>query len=211
MAKSSAARLADLGLIPKIIKASPKGAARPSRAVGAEGAKPARKIEDLELGMADIAQVLLLPPPQRLPSQALTPRARADLAASGNANGANDAAQARRFRFRVYEGDDTGGTNTRYDARRTETATNVTQTGNGVDDTEFNANQQNGSTGRAATVTYQRGSGSGASSAFLAQSIAQEQLGEGLHNPPNAAATQAYNSAGAAVTPRASAGVDITA
>jgi len=160
--------------------------------------------------MADIAQVLLLPPPPRPPSQALTPRARDDLAASGNANGANDAARARRFRFRVYEGGDTDNTNTRYDTRRTGNAANLAQVANGANDTQSATGDRNRTTGRAAT-TYQRGSQSGASSAFLTQSIAQEQLGEGLHNPPNAQAAYAYDNAGAALRPRASAGVDITA
>jgi hypothetical protein len=36
-------------------------------------------------------------------------------------------------------------------------------------------------------------------------------LGEGLHNPPFAAATTAYTRTGAALTQRSSAGVDISA
>jgi hypothetical protein len=161
--------------------------------------------------MADIAQVLLLPPPPPRPSgQALTPRERNALAASGDTNGANDATQARRFRFRVYEGGDSGDTNTRYDTRRTGNAGDVTRVANGGDDAPSASSNRNRTAGRAAP-TVQRSTGAGASSAFLAQSIAQEQLGEGLHNPPNAQAAYAYNSTGAALRPRATAGIDITA
>jgi hypothetical protein len=48
------------------------------------------------------------------------------------------------------------------------------------------------------------------STAFLAQSIAQEQLGQGLHNPPHAAASAAYTRTGNAVSYRTSLGVDVS-
>ncbi len=46
--------------------------------------------------------------------------------------------------------------------------------------------------------------------AFRPQSFAQEQLGEGLHNPPFAAASAAYTRTGAALNARASAGVNLS-
>ena len=150
--------------------------------------------------MADIAQVLLLPPPtpplQRLPAR------EQELAVNGEAQQqGGDAARARRFRFRVTED---GAANTDIATRRTDPRS--TLTGNDAADDATSRT----SSGR---IRYATGADSrtGNSSAFLAQAFAQEQLGEGLHNPPYAAATTAYSRTGAALTPRASAGVDITA
>jgi hypothetical protein len=137
--------------------------------------------------MADIAQILLLPPPtpplQRLPAR------EQDLAVNGEVQQqGGDAARGRRFRFRIQED---GAANTDLATRRTDPRTALT--GNdAADDATSRA-----SSGR---IRYATGADSrtGNSSAFLAQAFAQEQLGEGLHNPPYAAASAAYTRTGSA-------------
>ena len=141
--------------------------------------------------MADIAQILLLPPPtpplQRLPHPS-TGREQ-ELAVNGEVQQqGGDAARGRRFRFRVLEG---GEANTDLATRRTDPR--ATLTGNdAAEDATSRA-----SSGR---IRYANGAESrtGNSSAFLAQAFAKEQLGEGLHNPPYAAASAAYTRTGAA-------------
>ena len=146
--------------------------------------------------MADLAQILLLPPPtpplQRLPAR------EQDLAVNADAQG-SDNARTRRFRFRVVEGEET---TTDIATRRTSNATRGS-TGSTENATADSASPRI----RYASSDSRQGS----SSAFLAQTFAQEQLGEGLYNPPYAAASAAYSRTGAALNPRLSAGLDISA
>jgi hypothetical protein len=150
--------------------------------------------------MANIAQILLLPPPtpplQRLPAR------ESELAVNPEVQGADDSARAKRFRFRVYEGGESGATDTDVATPRTGNRAALDNGGSTEDATGQSSSRR---------IRYATGdSRSGNSSAFLAQAFAQEQLGEGLHNPPFAAATQAYTRTGAALNTRASAGVNIS-
>ena len=152
--------------------------------------------------MSDLAQVLLLPPPtppQRF-TTGLPVRDSHDLAVNADAQGGGDSARARRFRFRVFEGGESSETS--LDVARG-TGTRAASNGRrSTDNTSAETAQQ--------TIRYSSGdSGKGSSSAFLAQAFAQEELGEGLHNPPFAAATAAYGRAGNALNTPASAGVNI--
>jgi hypothetical protein len=172
--------------------------------------------------MAEIAQIYLLPPPVRPPAtdRALAPRGSTGGASTPADSGAQDGsvqagsseqARARRFRFRVHEGGETSDTGTELATRRT--GSNPALTASGIDlgnsdSLESQSGRSGRSTGPNTTLSKPN---TGASSAFLAQSIAQEQLGEGLHNPPYAAASTAYSRTGAALTPAPSAGVNITA
>jgi hypothetical protein len=138
--------------------------------------------------MSDLAQILLLPPPtpplQRLPAR------EQELAVNGEVQQqGGDAARGRRFRFRVHEG---GEANTDIATRRADPRTTLTNDGAAEDATA------RASSGRIRYTTAD--SRSGSSSAFLAQSFAQEQLGEGLHNPPFAQASAAYNRTGASAS-----------
>jgi hypothetical protein len=151
--------------------------------------------------MSDLS-ILLLPPPtpplQRLPAREQELTVNADVQQGGG-----DAARARRFRFRVYDGGESSETGTDLTARRT---------GGRAARTDSNSTEDATARASAGRIRYAtEDSRSGASSTFLAQSFAQEELGEGLHNPPFAAATAAYSRTGAALNPRASAGVDIRA
>jgi hypothetical protein len=134
--------------------------------------------------------------------------ARDPVAAAPDAS-AQEQVRARRFRFRVHEGGEASDPNTHHDARRAGDAARLTGTGSDAEGANA-LDAHSDKTGRS-RLTFSRNDGFGASSAFLAQSIAQEQLGQGLHNPPHAAAATAYTRAGAALTPRLSAGVDLTA
>ena len=149
--------------------------------------------------------MLLLPPPPRPPA-VLTPQERDPAATAQGA--AQDQARARRFRFRVYEGGEAADANTQYNASRAGNAAGFARTGIGSDDSNA-LDAQCDAHGRP-RFHFSR-TASSASSAFVAQSIAQEQLGEGLHNPPTAAAAAAYTRAGTALSPRPTAGVDISA
>lgn len=157
--------------------------------------------------MADIAPIFLLPPPtppqQRLPT-ASTARDGGELAANADAQGGGDSARARRFRFRVYEGSESGEASGDVKTRRTDPRAAL---GGGT-----SSDTAGSSTDSAARTrySYNQDSGYAASSTFIAQSIAQEHLGEGLHNPPNAAASAAYTRSGAALNPRVSAGVNLS-
>ena len=155
--------------------------------------------------MADLAQVLLLPPPVP-PPQRLPARERQDLAINADAQQGHDSARARRFRFRVYEGGDSSEAATDNTARRT-----GAQAALGADSTATDTAESSTDSGTGTRYTYNRQFGYAASSAFVAQSIAQEHLSDGLHNPPTAAAAAAYNSTGAALNPPVSAGLNITA
>ncbi|GAB2177820.1 hypothetical protein [Dongia sp. agr-C8] len=136
--------------------------------------------------MSDLAQILLLPPPtppiQRLPAR------EQELAVNAEQQQGGDAARGKRFRFRVYEG---GEANTDIATRRTDPRTSLNGDGSTEDATARS------SSGRIRYATAGN-SASGSSSAFLAQAFAQEQLGQGLHNPPFAAASAAYTRTGAA-------------
>ena len=163
--------------------------------------------------MAEIAQVLMLPPPVRNPAteRALASQGQAPAPEDGSAQaGSADPGRARRFRFRVYEGGEASQTGTELDTRRTggKAAFTASQIDLGHSDS---LESRSGQSGRSTAQNGTYRPSTGASSAFLAQSIAQEQLGEGLHNPPFAAATTAYTRTGAALTGRPSAGIDITA
>jgi len=160
--------------------------------------------------MSDLAQVLLLPspqPPQRLTvPQGLSTRNAADLTVNADVATGGGNAQARRFRFRVHEGGNSGETGTQYDGAQVGAGrlSLVSSEAGGADgaDTKSSGGRRAGDSPRFISQ---------ASSAFLAQSIAQEQLGEGLHNPPLQDAAIAYTRAGTALTSRASAGISITA
>ena len=148
--------------------------------------------------MADFGQILLLPPPtpplQRLPAR------ENELAVNAEVQSA-DTARAKRFRFRVYEGGESSETKTDLATRQAGGRAALNNDGTTEDATGQSSSPR---------IRYSRSdTGSGSSSAFLAQSFAQEQLGEGLHNPPFAAATAAYTRTGAAPNPRVSAGLDI--
>jgi hypothetical protein len=148
--------------------------------------------------MSDLA-ILLLPPPtppiQRLPAR------ESELAVHAEPQqGGGDAARAKRFRFRVHEGGEAG---TDIATRRTDSRAALNNEGSAEDAT---ARSSSGRIRYASTGD----SRSGSSSAFLAQAFAQEQLGEGLHNPPFATASAAYSRTGAALNPRASAGVNLS-
>jgi hypothetical protein len=171
--------------------------------------------------MADIAQILLLPPPTVRTSatdRALAPQGQAQVAApedGSSQTGSADQARARRFRFRVYEGGETAQPGTDLDTRRTGSKPGpaTSQIDLGSSDTLESRNGQGGrSAGRGAGFSPSNsGSNSRGSTAFLAQSIAQEQLGDGLHNPQYGAAAAAYTRTGEALTQRASGGLDISA
>jgi hypothetical protein len=154
--------------------------------------------------MADYAQILLLPPPQ--PPQQRLPARESDLAVNADAQQGGDSARARRFRFRVYEGNDSSETST--DVARRAGARGALP---GAESAAADSAETSTGSSAGFRYSYNRNSGYAASSAFVAQSIAQEHLSDGLHNPPNAAAAFAYNRAGAALNTRASAGLDITA
>jgi hypothetical protein len=152
--------------------------------------------------MADFAQILLLPAPQ--PPLQRPPARENELAVPAETLGGGDTARARRFRFRVHEGDEGSATNTDLATRRTDSRTTLNNGGSAEDATGQSSSRRI----RYASTGDSR---SGNSSAFLAQAFAQEQLGEGLHNPPFAAAASAYSRAGAALNAPASAGIDIRA
>jgi hypothetical protein len=136
--------------------------------------------------LSDLAQILLLPPPtppvQRPPAREQELAVNPELQQQGG-----DAARGRRFRFRVHEGGESG---TDIATRRTDSG--VTLNGKGA--SEDATGQPSAGRIRYATADSRNGS----SRAFLAQAFAQEQLGEGLHNPPYAAASAAYTRTGSA-------------
>ena len=151
--------------------------------------------------MADIAQILLLPPPTP-PQQRLPAREGGELAVNADGQG-GDGARARRFRFRVHEGGDNSAVSGNYQTRGTAARAALT------DGTSSDAAGSSTDSAARTRYSYNRQSGFSASSTFIAQSIAQEHLSEGLHNPPNVAAAAAYTRSGSALNPRASAGIDI--
>lgn len=150
--------------------------------------------------MADLAQILLLPPPTPYPQR--LPARENELAVNAEPQG-GDTARAKRFRFRVYEGGESSETNTDVSTRRAGNRATLDRNGSTEDATGQSPSR------RIRTASSDARSGN--SSAFLAQAFAQEQLGEGLYNPPFATATAAYGRTGAALNPRASAGLDIRA
>jgi len=164
--------------------------------------------------MAEIAQIYLLPPPVRPPAtdRALAAQQQSQAPSDGSTQaGSSDPLRARRFRFRVHEGGETSAPGTELDTRRI--GSNAAASASSIDlGNSDSLESQSGRSGRSSgrDSTFYNAN-PGASSAFLTQSIAQEQLGEGLHNPPFAAATTAYSRTGAALTPRPSAGVDVSA
>jgi len=150
--------------------------------------------------MPDFAQILLLPPPT--PSLQRLPARERDLSVNPELQGAGPA-QAKRFRFRVYEGGESSQADTELATRQNGGRASLTNDGTTED-----------ALGRSpqGRIRYANGdSRSGDSNAYLAQAFAQEQLGEGLYNPPFAAATAAYSRTSRALNERASAGLDIRA
>ncbi len=149
--------------------------------------------------MSDLAQILLLPPPtppQRLPAR------EQELAVNGEVQQqGGDTARGKRFRFRVYDG---GEANTDIATRRTDPRVGLNNNDGAAEDATARS-----SSGR---IRYATGgnSGTGNSSAFLAQAFAQEQLGQGLHNPPFAAASAAYTRTGASVASRSGSSVNLS-
>jgi hypothetical protein len=166
--------------------------------------------------MSEIAQIYLLPPPVRPPAtdRALTtPVSQSPVAAPEDGSsqaGSSEQARARRFRFRVYEGGEASDTGTELQSRRTGGHATVTASNIDLGNSDSLESRSRRGGRPSGDATFYRPSSSG-TSAFLAQSIAQEQLGEGLHNPPYAAAATAYSRTGAALAARPSAGLDITA
>jgi hypothetical protein len=159
--------------------------------------------------MATIAQILL-PPPLRPQQIQVIPRGRNDFPVGGDESSGDDA-RARRFRFRVYDGGNATATDP--DPRRANRAAQSSAASTALNNaTDLAAQGKTPDHARSATH-YLAGTkaGPGASSTFLAQAIAQEQLGGGLHNPPNDAAAAAYGRANAALAAYPSAGLDITA
>src|SRR4051812_21868900 len=127
--------------------------------------------------MTDIAQIYLLPPPVRpaATDRALALRNAAPEDGSQQAGASvNEQLRARRFRFRVHEGGEPSDTGTELDTRRTGTPTSLTASNIGLRNSD-SLTDRSGLGGRNATFSNSNG---GASSAFLAQSIAQEQLGD---------------------------------
>ena len=139
--------------------------------------------------MSDLAQILLLPPPAP-PLQRSLAREQ-ELAVSAEQQQGGDAARGKRFRFRVYEG---GEASTDIATRRTDPRVSLNNEGAAEDATSQR------SAGRIRYATTGDSSRPGNSAAFLAQRFAQEQLGQGLHNPPFAAASAAYTRTGAATS-----------
>jgi hypothetical protein len=156
--------------------------------------------------MADIAQILALPVPLRNPLPDPTAQYRGGAGGTADST-AENGGRARRFRFRVYEsGSAAAGIES--NARRTGVSIRpqLAHSGNrGPAAASVNAAQP---AGKRNTVF--QAANTGTSSAFLAQSIAQEQLGPGLHNPPHAAAAAAYAQAGSALTARLGMGVRLS-
>src|SRR5687768_8478316 len=144
--------------------------------------------------MADFAQILLLPPPTPYPQR--LPARESELAVNAETQG-GDAARARRFRFRVHDGGESSEANLTAATRGA--GTRAALTGNGS--TEYAAAQSSSPRVRYANPHARPTS----SSAFLAQALAQEELGEGLHNHPFATSTTAYSRTGYALNSRATA------
>jgi len=153
--------------------------------------------------MSDLGQILLLPPPTTPPLRR-APARESELAVNPDVQGSGEPVRAKRFRFRIYEGGESSATENNVAARRTDSRAALADTGLAEDPSGQSSSRRirYGSTGD---------SRSGNSSAFLAQAFAQEQLGEGLHNPPFAAASSAYSRTGAALNTPVSAGIDIRA
>jgi hypothetical protein len=154
--------------------------------------------------LADFAQILLLPPPTPYPQRLPLPSTGRESELAVNAETQGDAAtRAKRFRFRVYDGNESSEASLTTETRRSGSRGALTDRGSTEDATAQS------SSGRIRYGSSE--SRSGSASAFLAQAFAQEELGEGLHNPPFATATAAYSRTGAALNPRATAGLDIRA
>jgi hypothetical protein len=157
--------------------------------------------------MPEIAQILALPVPIRpTPPDALAQH-RGKAAGAAYA-AAEEGAQARRFRFRVYEDGHSGTENNSRRATgstRGQVAAFQSRDGGAAHES---ATRAPGS--RNTAYHYVNTRAATPSTAFLAQSIAQEQLGQGLHNPPHAAASAAYTRTGNAVSYRTSLGVDVS-
>jgi hypothetical protein len=151
--------------------------------------------------MLEIPRAILLPPPNSTAQRASVrgghaldqdlPAERGAKPAAGNAGAFLTLIETRRedtielkgkqFRFRPY--------GNRGDAERAEDSRAI----------ERPAAEEAGESGQAADEVltgFAAGDGSRNSAAFLASFIAQEQLAEGLHNPPHAAASDAYRRAG---------------
>ncbi|HEY4164933.1 MAG TPA: hypothetical protein VGM59_17835 [Dongiaceae bacterium] len=173
--------------------------------------------------MTDIAQILALPVPLR-PTPPYPPAQYRGTVSDAADSTAQDGARARRFRFRVYQNDDssTGNSPQRTNesarkqvaqsdiARPNAARSNATQVNaEGAGGADARASRRSGNQ-NAAAYQYLNTRTTSPSSAFLAQSIAQEHLGQGLYNPPFAAASAAYTRSGNALSYRASTGLDLS-
>jgi hypothetical protein len=158
--------------------------------------------------MPDITQILALPVPLRPAPHDPLALSRGKVAGAAYSN-AQEGVQGRRFRFRVYEDGNAGGTenNTR---RASGSARGQVAPFNGRDSRAANDSTARSSGNRNSAYQYLNTRTTGSSSAFLAQSIAQEQLGQGLYNPQYAAASAAYTRTGNAVSYRTSIGVNLS-
>lgn len=157
--------------------------------------------------MPDIAQILALPVPIRPTPPDSLAQHRGKVAGAAYA-AAEQGVQGRRFRFRVYED---GNTGTENNARRaTSSPRSQIAPFQGRDGGAANESAARSSGSRNTAYQYVNTRTASPSTAFLAQSIAQEQLGQGLHNPPYAAASAAYTRTGNAVSYRTSLGVDVS-
>src|SRR5262249_34288357 len=112
----------------------------------------------------------------------------------------------RRFHFRVNAGGDTDQASAQYEAIRGDQSL-IGLVPEGFYSGGIAGDRLGGGTTGAALLGFSAASSGG----LLAQSIRQEQWGEGLHTPPHEAATLAYTRAGAAWTQPAGAGISLTA
>lgn len=152
--------------------------------------------------MADIGQILYLPPPVANGRAAAIPtdeRLRRPVPAI-DSDTAGSQARAKQFRFRVYDGgrrdeaqpheamagDNGLPTRRAGNARSDEARPDAAQSGAAQKDRS--RHETGGQRGQAFLAT--------ASAPFLAQLIAQEQMQAGLHDPPLRAADRAYRQAG---------------
>lgn len=167
--------------------------------------------------MQEIPRAILLPPPsstaQRSSARA-TPAADQGLPAETGARRAANAAggsfltlvdtqsqdsveftadsrAAKQFRFRPYTNRGaTTGREAEFDAIERPAA-----------DAQAAPEDEEAQAARDVLDGFARGDGSRNSAAFLASFIAQEQLSEGLHNPPHGGASDAYRRAGGSPPP----------
>jgi hypothetical protein len=149
--------------------------------------------------MADIGRLLLLPPPGPAPSRSTLTRSGGgvDLADDRRTAPVDEAAdqtgasRGKQFRFRVLDGghNDFLAGNAEVPARIDPNAEDIRSRGAAAN--AGGSNAQNAASSRVGIPFGTPHAG------FLAQLIAQEQLPQGLYDPPVKAADRAYRQAGA--------------